>query len=97
MKSNYKSKYLLAFFLLLFYSIGIKCQEHTFCITGNISDYITGKPVLSKVELMALDSIVIDSAAAQMIEGSFGVLVYYQLKAHQKDKFIIHVSHGRPH
>ncbi|MES5131682.1 hypothetical protein [Hoylesella timonensis] len=46
---------------------------------------------------MALDSIVIDSAVAQMIEGSFGVLVYYQLKAHQKGKFIIHVSHGRPH
>lgn len=92
MKHIYKSKYLLALFLLLFYFIGIQCQERTFSITGYISDYITGKPVLSKVELMTLDSVVIDSTTAQVIEGSFGVLAYYQLRAHQKGKFIIRAS-----
>ena len=90
MKINYKCKCLLVLFLLLFCFIEAKSQERTFDIIGIISDYISGNALKAKVELMTPDSVVVDSAEAQIGDSQYGTMSIYTLKAHQKGKYIVH-------
>ena len=89
-KTFYAHKYAIVFFLLLYYSIEAVSQERTFIISGFISDYLTGNPVIAKVELMTPDSVVIDTAQTKFGESDFGSFAYYRMIAHQKGKYIVH-------